>query len=336
MLPVKTHISTLLVTSDGTLYSSGNKGGLVSQDRGDTWENCSAGPDNTVPSVGQLIMSSSGVLYAAAGAVYVSHDSARSWKRISKYGDIRGIGLASDGRLVAGFELEGIYGTYDEGKTWQALYTSGTSDFFQMLSMTTSPDGTVYVGVIRPHLILQVVNNSSYCKRYELPEEGDVADQMICDWERNMYVFSSPRVYRVSLTNWQWEEISEGLNNAGIGSFAFDSNRVLYAGTVGRGIYRTTTPTFVREDSTVAYSTLRVLPNPVDVQSSVTVVVPASMRGRQVHCVVTDVLGQKIALPILSGDSSFEISTEKIVAGTYYVSLITGMERLSGKLVVVP
>jgi photosystem II stability/assembly factor-like uncharacterized protein len=147
---------------------------------------------------------------------------------------VQAITVAGLQSVYAGSFGKGVFRSDDRGNTWVPV-NEGMTDRF-ILSLAVAEDGAVYAGTFRGGVFesrnggksWQAVNNG--LKRLEIKALMISAGVI--------YAGTGDGLYRRTLRGDEWSVVTKGLDETLVHSVAMSSDRTLYVGTSGRGIFR--------------------------------------------------------------------------------------------------
>lgn len=147
------------------------------------------------------------------------------------------IGAISAGKgdlVVAGSFGMGIFRSENRGGKWDAA-NEGLTDKF-ILCLTTGPDGTVYAGTLRGG----VFRSKDQGRTWQVLNNGltrmQVKALMLAGNE--LYAGTGGGVYRMTVGEDRWREVTTGLEEILVHTLAMGPDKVLFAGTSGKGVMR--------------------------------------------------------------------------------------------------
>ena len=147
------------------------------------------------------------------------------------------IGAISAGKgdmVVAGSFGMGIFRSENRGGKWEAA-SHGLTDKF-ILCLTTAPDGTVYAGTLRGG----VFRSRDQGKTWQVLNNGLTRMQVkaLMLVGSDLYAGTGGGVYRLTVGEDRWREVTTGLEEILVHTLAMGPDKVLFAGTSGKGIMR--------------------------------------------------------------------------------------------------
>ncbi len=147
------------------------------------------------------------------------------------------IGAISTGRgdlVVAGSFGMGMFRSENRGGKWEAA-SAGLTDKF-VLCLATGGDGTVYAGTLRGG----VFRSKDQGRSWQVINNGltrmQVKALMVAGSE--VYAGTGGGVYRMTAGEDKWKEVTTGLEEILVHSLAMGPDKILFAGTSGKGIMR--------------------------------------------------------------------------------------------------
>lgn len=192
--------------------------------------------------------------------------------------------------------------------------------------------------------------------------QGDLPDMPVYDviinpgsQEHNIIIGTELGIWTYNSVGQCWQEQNAGLGRVPVYRLRFEDVRqvgckILYAGTHGRGILRSTdftiagfcdtslpdggTPTGLANNPTASLHTVKVMPNPMKEQTTIEVNLA---KVENAILAIYDMKGSKIKeLPIENtiGKQAITLTREGLTAGIYIVSLQTDNEQVTAKLIV--
>ena len=253
------------------IYSSYQRGNFIKSSNGDTSSVVSK-PESvghwSTPFFGDE--NEGGVIYCAFTSVYKSSDYGVTWEAISEILDgsnmQQGAVSPSNNNYIAATSGSNLYLTTDGGTSWNNL--SPTLSQISSIDFHPNEDETIAISVVDSEKVFITYDAG---QNWEVVNTGLPSDfkAMKVAWEDNdkhgLYLGMSYGVYYISDELTEWQAFSNLLPNSIVNDLDVnDVDGYLYAGTWGRGVWRTplygssllSNELFVLEDQTTVY------PNP--------------------------------------------------------------------------
>ncbi len=136
--------------------------------------------------------------------------------------------------LYAGSFGFGVFRSEDQGTSWTAI-NQGLSDPF-IYCLAASDDGVVYVGTVRGGVFQSRDSGKSWQQINAGLKRLEVKTLLIANGA--VYAGTGDGVYRYSQEHNRWNPVTKGLDDTLVYSLAMGPDRVLFAGTSGKGLYR--------------------------------------------------------------------------------------------------
>ena len=287
---------------------------MRSLDNGVTWEIITRGMNigsfNWITHIEQTPRSVFAVQHNSVngGGLYRSSDNGASWERTNGVPSGEYVaGLATNGDTVwVAMQKQGIMRSADNGQTWHRV-GNGTEQGAANSLLTKA------VPISRVHSLRSLGGALYLC----------------------VFGTDGEKLYRSLNGGITWERFDAGLASVGYVSAVGGDGNIVVLGTTS-GMYRLqTSTTSVRENATDP-APMRVLPNPVQQQGTLSYSLPNAAR---VRVSLVNALGQQMCclhdMMRDAGNHTFSFDTSDIPAGTYSLLVETGKERRSVVMLVV-
>jgi photosystem II stability/assembly factor-like uncharacterized protein len=148
---------------------------------------------------------------------------------------IQALAVAGNQTVYAGSFGLGVYRSDDRGRSWVAV-NSGLGDPF-ILSLATAQDGSVYVGTFRAGVFRSRNGGKSWQEMNSGLKNLEIKVLLVQDGI--VYAGTGGGVYFLAEGHdAQWATVTKGLDETLVHSLAMGTDRTLYAGTSGKGVFR--------------------------------------------------------------------------------------------------
>lgn len=254
-----------LLTDGNTVYAGTDAGLYLSNDNGVSWD--SSGLMNRIITV--LAKTDSLIFAGTTSGIFSSADRGLNWSQIDSGLTSKNVtALAvSQNVIFAGALYDGLYKSFDNGKTWfltnfaentifalefigTDIYASSWSNDIYISSDLGSTWSVFEIGDLYTSVNDFASNGSeiyaaTYDGLYKSLDSGktwqnstlqDVPINSLALEDTHMLVGTSYGVYQSTNTGKDWSQINAGLNSAVIKALV-TSNSTLFAGTYGNGVY---------------------------------------------------------------------------------------------------
>ena len=282
-----------------------------------------------------------GNVYDSAYSVGVSHsnDGGTTWEHDTIRTGTRGWAVAFDGvdtnRVYVGGDSAYSYScllvSTDLGATW-TMSRNGLNGMVNALMTVPGSGGLVYAGT---NTGLYITTDGG--ANWESTDLTHAVRTLVCDPEHPQDVFAGTYGYGVYASTdggWTWTEMSDGLTCSKVLSLALrtGTERVVYAGTEGGSVFRTTVAAGMAGSSLIVHpSSFTVSPNPC--RGLTTVSFSSSLLSPHSSLSVYDASGRLVrALAVRT--SSLALRTSDLPPGAYFVRLNSGRETHTARLTI--
>ncbi|HID64193.1 MAG TPA: hypothetical protein EYP49_15850, partial [Anaerolineae bacterium] len=173
------------------------------------------------------------VYAGASDGLWSTEDGGRSWEMRLAGPSVYALATAGEGRLYAGTGEQGVWCSEDGGQSWHRL---GGPEGAAILALRVEGD-VIYAGTGGQGLFLSRDRGRSWRAAEELA--GAYISVLLGDGRGRVYARTRRALYRTDDNGRSWHRIARKLK-ARIDSLALTSDGALYAGTGGKGVYRST------------------------------------------------------------------------------------------------
>ena len=259
------------------------------------------------------------------GGVFRSPRSSADWVSIADtlfLGYIYDIGVKPSGELFVLSDV-GIFMSTNNGDKWLNINDSIPDDFY--FSIAFHPNGDIFVGGA-----LSTYRSTDAGVTWT--EGGSVsALSMTIHPNGSLFAGAYSSVYRSDDLGNAWELVGPGLENLRVNALAFGDLDVLFAGTEGVGIYKSSlSVTSVNSDKITSvddFSLSQNYPNPFNPSTKIRYAIPllGGARGGYVTLKVYDILGNEVATLVdefkPAGRYEVNFDGKKLSSGLYIYTL---------------
>lgn len=285
-------VRRVLLTQIGTAYASVSSGIIRSTNSGASWSQVLA-----TSSIRDVGVAGNGNIFAAGNGLYRSTDDGLTWSIDFTGSPFYTLGIAPNGTVFAGTrpsDNRRIVRSTDNGVSWEEVW-SGSGYFFESIAFNSL--GHVFATDGSQGTILCSTDNGGTWSPLNVAGATSEVRAVVVNADQRLYCATRDGVYRSTDNGDSWSIMSTGgLVDTDVKSFAIDADGYLLAGTVGGGVFRTTSPiTDVPQTGGVvplSFSLEQNYPNPFNPRTIIEFSVPQS---GDVHLGVFNVLGQEVA-----------------------------------------
>jgi photosystem II stability/assembly factor-like uncharacterized protein len=337
-------INCMCVDSLHNIYAGTQNGYYRSTNSGINWSFVNSVFNNK--EVYRMLCSKNGTLFASTwyGPVYKSLDNGANWVSVLNISEAN-IAVSPLGILFACSENDAdLYKSVDNGNNWQLI--SHWAPFYIISSMIGCPNGNVFLGTINGTYM-----STNLGDNWIVIPVLDETNLFAVNKYGHMYAYDQYRksIYRSTNNGLPgtWTDFTSGLPANIIYGISIDRYDYLYAGTYGRGVYRTsvTTGSIINEISPFSFYLSQNYPNPFNPDTKIKFDVPASnltlsgAKGLNVKLKIYDILGREIATlvndKLSPGTYEVEWDASCYPSGVYFYKLITADFTETRKMVLV-
>jgi photosystem II stability/assembly factor-like uncharacterized protein len=237
-------VNGIALNPSGHVFVGTWHGLFRSKDRGRTWTAVNAGLPYLF--IQALAINAAGSIFISPldHGVYRSTDDGASWTFAStglSEKRVYALCATSGGHLFASTNL-GVFRSTDSGATWSHM---GLKDY-AVFSFAAKAGGQIFAGTNGAGVFYSGDDGETWSHR-------GLNDKIIYALAVNSagYVFAggcdadtlAGRAYRSVNNGVTWKDISSGLKSGMISSFAVSPDHYLFAGTYGRGVFKSSAPT---------------------------------------------------------------------------------------------
>lgn len=331
------------LTAKGDTIFAGAYGVIFrSTDAGNTWVNTNNGLVSS--DIFSLAVNEGAVFAGTFGnGVYRTTDNGENWKAVGLPG-VYVRSLAVHNHIIfAGTYDSGVYRSTDNGETWltsgggQRIYSiieygdvifAGGSSFnrstdegvtWVQINKGTSggtvcslagSNGQIFVGNSNGAIDRSITNGDNWIKVFTGPKYSYYMNTLAGQGNQVFVGTDHDGVFHSRNNGGTWTELNSGLTDKTVLSFLI-VDKILYAGTLGSGIFKYDITTAVEEEPA---SDTMVFPNPVCGSFTVRCSQRATVRMR-------DTFGRMIAEEYSDG-KAVQISSEGLIRGIYFVEIL--------------
>jgi photosystem II stability/assembly factor-like uncharacterized protein len=290
--------------SSGYIYAASNDNVYKSTNLGNTWVKVSNGiTNNQVYSIAANRQEN--IIFAGTygSGMFRSRDNGANWLQINNGltpTQIMSIAINTGGHIFAGSNGYGVWRSRDQGDTWQQVLSLPN---MQAWKVAINSIGHIYAGIVGGQIVNLGVWRST--------DNGD-----------------------------NWTQFSDGIFYPFIDALAFDVNGYAYAGSLGGGLYKSTTSTPVNNIHNIVSTTYMLeqnYPNPFNPSTKIKFVIPLNkgrraseevgQRGLSTSLKVFDITGKEISTLINNNlqPGTYEITFDggNLPSGIYFYQLRT-------------
>jgi len=265
--------------SSGYIYAASNDNVYKSTNLGNNWLKVSNGiTNNQVYSIAANRQDNIVFAGTYGSGIFRSLDNGSNWVQINNgltATQIMSLALNTSGHIFAGSNGYGVFRSTDRGDTWQQVLSLPN---MQAWKVAINNLGHIYAGIVGGQIVNLGVWRST--------DNGD-----------------------------NWTQISDGLFYPFIDALAFDVNGYAFAGSLGGGLYKSTSSTPVNNIRNIVSTTYLLeqnYPNPFNAKTKIKFNIKKEYRSQEseVKLSIYDILGRKIE----------DLVNEKLQPGSYEVT----------------
>ena len=265
--------------SSGYIYAASNDNVYKSTNLGNNWFKVSNGiTNNQVYSIAANRQDNIVFAGTYGSGIFRSLDNGSNWVQINNgltATQIMSLALNTSGHIFAGSNGYGVFRSTDRGDTWQQVLSLPN---MQAWKVAINNLGHIYAGIVGGQIVNLGVWRST--------DNGD-----------------------------NWTQISDGLFYPFIDALAFDVNGYAFAGSLGGGLYKSTSSTPVNNIRNIVSTTYLLeqnYPNPFNPVTKIKFNIKKEYRSQEseVKLSIYDILGRKIE----------DLVNEKLQPGSYEVT----------------
>lgn len=266
------------------------------------------------------------------GKLYRSPRTSAAWIDIT---DTLNINYVYDIKLKNPNEVfvatnSGIFKSTNNGDSWINVNNGIPSTFY--FSLAVHPNGDIFAGGID-----NVYRSTDGGNSWTASSTNVSALSLIVHPNGSIFAGSFSSVYRSNDLGNTWNLIGTGMENISVKSLAFGNSDILFAGTDGYGIYRTSLPiTSIESEQIVLINDFELkqnYPNPFNPATNINYQLA---RGSYVSLKVYDILGNEVAVLVdeFKPAGSYDVSFDAInlPSGVYIYTLNTENSSFSKKM----
>ncbi len=229
-------VRSLAINLSGDIFAGSYGAGIYrSTDNGDTWVNIGNGLFDYVRTV--AINAMGDIFVGTYGGVFYSSDNGESWS-LTGLIDVRVSCLAinDSGYIFAGDydgPDHGVYISTDNGNTWTQVNNGLTNPHVECLAINQS--GDIFAGTYGE--VFRSTDNGNNWVQTTLTGVNVQALAINIAGDIFAGTFQSGGAYRSTDNGNSWTALNSGLSSDPL-SFAINSDGYIFAGTYGRGVFR--------------------------------------------------------------------------------------------------
>ena len=320
-----------LIPSGGLLVNASTEGIYVSNDY-TTWIPFQTGLPTTLIF---RLAASSNYYFAGSmnGKLYRSPRTSAAWIDIT---DTLNINYVYDIKVRNPNEVfvatsSGVYKSTNNGDSWINVNNGIPITFY--FSLAIHPNGDIFAGGIN-----NVYRSTNGGNSWSASSTNVSGLSLIVHPNGSIFAGSFSSVYRSNDLGNTWNLVGPGMQNIDVNSLAFGSSDILFAGTDGYGIYRTSLPiTSIESDQLTLINDFDLkqnYPNPFNPSTNIKYQLA---KGSYVSLKVYDLLGNEVAVLVneFKPAGSYEVSFDAVnlSSGIYIYTLNTESSSLSKKMI---
>jgi len=291
--------------SGGDVYAATNDNVYKSTNLGNNWVKTANGITNSlVYSI--AVNQQSGYVFAGTygSGMFRSTDGGASWVVINTgltATQIMALEITSGGYIFAGANGEGVFRSKDNGNSWEQVFGS-SSMLLQAWRIAINQSGHIYAGIVGG----QIVNLG---------------------------------VWRSTDNGENWTQVSDGIFYPFVDALAFDSQGYAFAGSLGGGLFKSTSSTPVVNGNIEIPKTFSLeqnYPNPFNPVTTIKFQIP---ERKFVSIKIINSLGKEVAEPInnylSAGQYSIQWNASQYPSGVYFCRMQSGNYKETKRMILV-
>ena len=333
-------ILSILITQNNTIFAGTFDGGLYrSINAGENWQKLEAGLTNTV--ITSLARNEDGIIYAGTkgGGVFYSSDNGSNWSEnnsglINK--DIIDIDINSNGDLYAGAYSYGVFKLTKGNNFWNEI-NIGMPNNKDILSILVNKNNDVLAATAQDGIYIREANSLAWqqttlqffpCWDLELTLSGEV----LASTDGAIYIsHNGGKAFQL---------INNGLPDTRILTIEPDNNGIIYAGTHGNGIFKSSATTLVDEEIIPHdFQLFQNYPNPFNPATTISFKIPNVEAQYAALLQVYNLTGAEIKTLInkklSAGNYNIFFDAEDFPSGVYFYKLTYGKSSQTKKMTLI-
>lgn len=235
---LRVQTKAVAINRNGDIFVATRQGVFRSLDDGRTWTTVNNGLHNVV-SLALLIDARNNIFLGAAEGLYQSKDNGANWERLNLtintfFPSVKILAMNSEGHLFAGVELDHVYRSLDNGKSWKKV---SPASFDSPSCLAINSKNEIFAGAFNGGLFRSTDNGENWTAINNGLSGREVLSITI---SANDHVFvGTPRggIYRTTDNGENWMLVNKGILNDDIWGLAYSPKGYLFAIGVGKRVY---------------------------------------------------------------------------------------------------
>ncbi len=338
-------IRELIRGNNTNLYACGfySKGIYISTDKGENWKTKNIGLTDL--NIEDIFIAANGELFAISyKTIYKSYDEGENWNVLYNLPDtssgIEFIVVNDDGVIFCGGDLGVLIRSNDNGITWHSIKNGLAADYFS--DLTIGANNFIFLGVDD----FGIYRSTNLGDSWELQNNSGKFYDVRSLYGNNKGIIAAGTGVNnfegvvLSTDNGEtWEEKKSGMNTLSIFDISMDGDGFIYAGTSGRGVYKSVnniTDVKREEETNLSFQLFQNYPNPFNPSTKINW--RADKEAWQ-SLKVYDVLGNEVAVlvdglrPAGNFEASFNTNEEgknmsPLPSGIYFYRLTVYSDQI--------
>lgn len=258
--------------------------------------------------------------------VFRSIDDGTNWFPIKDFANDSPACIAfnSHDHIFLGITWGRIFRSTDDGESWSEITEFSAPSQNEILSIAVNSKDDIFVAVKR----IGIYRSNDHGKNWSCILDAKDADHLpiAINSIGHIYVCAGAKGVFRSVDNGEtWHEVNAGLPEKNIYSLAFTPSGILYAGTIGAGVFRSTeSTTFVEQtfEMPVSVSLEQNFPNPFNVTTTIPFSLPnSSFTTLKIYNTMGAEIVTLISEKVEKGVHSIKWNANNVASGIYYYRL---------------
>jgi photosystem II stability/assembly factor-like uncharacterized protein len=326
----------------GNTFTSRNNGVMVSVDGGTTWSQL--GPQLTTTPITSIVVGPNGNIYmGCAEGVFRSTDNGNTWDQLNSgitNQQIQSIAVSQTGEIFVGTSTA-IFHSTDLAINWEALPFT-PPDTSGIISLTINTAGDLLAAVHDKGIFWSHDDGKTWSP-IGTGLNGTV-NAMLSTPSGHVFAGTTSGVFYLPSGGGSWIDATSGLGSISVLSITRDPNGMVYLGTDGSGVFRSTqlynsikSASSVSQPNAISenVSLGQVYPNPLQSSGTFIFTIPEASR---VRVALLNTLGEQVQLitdgPFEAGSFQLGMDAHQLPIGIYYLMLIAGDVVKAEKVVI--
>jgi photosystem II stability/assembly factor-like uncharacterized protein len=319
-------VFSLALNSNGTIFAGTENGIYFSIDQGENWTSGSIGL--TDPNIYSLAINSNDFIFAGTrdSGMFRSTNDGASWIKINNgfttSTNVLALAISLSNALLAGTGGGGVFRSTNDGESWTTVNTGlppGGSRAVRAITVDSS--GNIFAGTFAG------VFRSSNDGTSWTPTAMNLHTRALAsNVHSHIFVGTLGGPFRSTDNGENWTGISSGLSDTILRSFAINAVGVIFAGSIGGAVFRSTESTInVKESQSYTFTSYLLeqnYPNPFNPTTVISYELPVVS---EVKLSVYNILGKEVTVlvsePQNAGRYNVEFEASGFPSGLYFYEM---------------